>query len=207
MLNTEEFGGAYAANQIARRENRVRRFIKSFYISNLLKHVDGPTVDLGCGAGQVLARLPSGSVGLEVNPHLVADLQKNGHRVIQAKASSDRLDLGGISKGEFRTLVLSHVLEHFSDAAQVLRLLLRDCAARGIGTVILVVPGAVGFRSDATHKTFISMEYLRQHGLESCEGFSITKHAYFPGNIQGIGNLFVYHEMIVVYRASKNGPA
>jgi len=202
MSDNEEFGGAYAASQLARRQHPLRRIIKAAYISNLLKHVEGPSVDLGCGAGQILERLPAGSVGVEVNPHLVADLGKRGLRVFRATPDGARLDLSSIAAGEFKTLVLSHVLEHFSDADQVLRRLLADCSERGISTVILVVPGAVGYRSDATHKTFIDAEYLRAHQLQSCEGYAIAHQSYFPGNIEKIGEIFVYHEMMFVYKKS-----
>ena len=58
----EEFGRDYARSQIDRQKNPFRKLIKSFYVSRILQHVDGPAVDLGCGAGQILERLPVGSV-------------------------------------------------------------------------------------------------------------------------------------------------
>jgi trans-aconitate methyltransferase len=203
MSQVEEFGSNYAAGQINRRQNVLRRFIKSFYVSRILKHVDGLAVDLGCGAGQILERLPHGSLGIEVNPFLVADLKQRGHQVVEAKPDAIRLDVSGVPAEKFKTLVLSHVLEHFNQADQVLRRLLSDCAERGISTVIVVVPGQVGYRSDSTHKTFVTLEYLKEKDLLTTKDFLMTYSSYFPGNFKFIGEYFIYHELMLVYTRKK----
>ena len=196
----EEFGTAYAASQIGRQRNPIRKLVKSFYVSRVLRHVDGLAIDLGCGAGQILERLPAGSLGIEVNSNLVEDLARRGLRVMPAAEGQGGFNLTALRPNEFGSLVLSHVLEHFNHADEVLRKLLRDCAALGVSTVIIVVPGDAGFRSDPTHKTFVTMEYLRSHGLIDCEGFQIFHSSYFPGNMKLIGELFLYHELMVVYK-------
>ena len=66
-----EFGSAYAVEQLRRSRHPLRRLIKKFYLDRVLRELRGPTIDFGCGAGQLLARLPADSVGLEVNPPLV----------------------------------------------------------------------------------------------------------------------------------------
>lgn len=200
MTKKEEFGSDYAANQIARQRSPLRKLIKSFYVSRVVRHVTGLTIDLGCGAGQILERLPPGSLGIEVNPHLVTYLAERGFRVLPAVASDTGFDLSQIKKNEFKNLVLSHVLEHFENANQVLGALLRDCSKLGIETVIIVVPGANGYRSDATHKTFVTMDYLRQYEMIDCEGFHLAEHSYFPINFKLIGELFIYHELMLIYK-------
>ena len=60
---TMDFDQAYAAEQIRRRSSPLRRLIKSQYLANLTQRFSGPTIDLGCGAGQLLERLPAGSEG------------------------------------------------------------------------------------------------------------------------------------------------
>jgi len=200
MTQAEEFGRSYAASQIGRRQHVLRRIVKSFYVSRILKHVDGLAVDLGCGAGQILERLPRGSLGIELNPFLIADLTQRGYQVIQAKPDTARLDVSGVPAGKFKTLVLSHVLEHFSDADQVLRRLLSDCAEREIATVVVVVPGLVGYRSDSTHKTFVTLEYLKEKNVLEAEGFVLAHSSYFPGNLQFIGDYFVYNELMLVFK-------
>lgn len=202
MALNEEFGKDYAANQIARQRNPFRKLIKSFYVSRVVRYVDGPAIDLGCGAGQILERLPQGSLGIEVNPYLVKYLAGRGFRVLPAVAAKSGFDLSQIEKNEFKSLVLSHVLEHFDNAHHVLQALLRDCGNLGIETVIIVVPGANGYRSDATHKTFVDMNYLRKNSMIVCEGFKLAEHSYFPLNIRFIGELFIYHELMLIYRKS-----
>lgn len=202
MKQDYEYGRTYAQKQIDRQRNPLRKLIKFFYISRILRHVTGPTIDLGCGAGQILERLPSGSLGIEVNPFLVEDLIQRGLRVFPAIENQEGFDLSKVTPYEFNTLVLSHVLEHFNNADQVLHRLLRDCASLGISTVIIVVPSEAGFRSDSTHKTFINMDYLLSKGMIECEGFRIVDYSFFPGNMRFIGKLFVYHELMVVYRTA-----
>lgn len=197
----EEFGLAYAKSQIERQRNPWRKLIKSFYVSRVLKHVSGPAIDLGCGAGQILERLPPGSMGIEVNPYLVEDLKQRGLNVLPAQEGQGSFNLAALKPNEFGTLVLSHVLEHFPDADQVLRSLLHDCFVLGISKVIIVVPCETGFRSDSTHKTFIDLNYLQAQGMAECEGFRISHHAYFPGNYRFIGKFFIYHELMVIYSA------
>jgi SAM-dependent methyltransferase len=208
MSEPSTFDLQYAARQLDRRSNGFRARIKQFYLDRVLRHVRGPTLDIGCGAGQLLERLPPGSIGLEVNPALVADLQARGLRVELVVPTTNALALGSVRPGDVKTAVLSHVLEHFDDAAAVLRRLFDDCAARGIERVVVVVPGLVGYRSDATHRTFVTLAYLRAHGLVSAQagggGFHLVHHSYFPGNLRFIGRLFVYHELMLVYDLNKS---
>jgi trans-aconitate methyltransferase len=206
MTAKDEFGMVYARSQIKRQQNPFRKLIKSIYVSRVLQQVNGPTVDLGCGAGQILERLPAGSIGIEVNPFLIEHLTRRGLRAMRAFESQGEFDLRSLRPNEFKTLVLSHVLEHFNDAHKVLGRLLHDCADLGVSTVIIVVPGETGYHSDPTHKTFIDIEYLRAHEMIECEGFEITGYSYFPGNLRFIGKLFVYHELMIVYRAAARSP-
>jgi len=201
-MEHEEFGREYAREQIARQRSRFRRLIKSFYVSRVVRRVSGPTIDLGCGAGQILEHLPAGSVGIEVNRFLIEALQRRGLRVFPAAPSESGFNLKDIPPHVFKSLVLSHVLEHFSNADEILRNLLGECARLGISTVVVVVPEESGFRSDPTHKTFVDVEYLRTRGLDDCEGFRLAHHSYFPGNVRFIGRFFVYHELMIVYRAT-----
>ncbi len=195
----EEFGEQYAASQLARRASPIRRWVKQAYLDRVLAHVRGPTLDVGCGAGQLLEQLPAGSMGLELNPVLVEELSSKGLRVSQIVGASDRIEIGDFVIGTFRTLVLSHVLEHFENAARVLEMLLEDCAQRGIERVVIVVPGKVGYESDSTHKTFVTLDYLEDKRLTTHAGFSLGHRSYFPGNLESIGKLFIYHELMLVY--------
>jgi 2-polyprenyl-3-methyl-5-hydroxy-6-metoxy-1,4-benzoquinol methylase len=196
-----EFDAAYAAEQLRRSRHPLRRLIKRFYLDHVLHDVHGPTIDLGCGAGQWLARLPAGSVGVEVNPVLVEHLRSAGMNVLGYDAAGDGFALTGLRENHYKTLVISHVLEHFDDAASVIRALWRSCARLGIETIVAIVPGAKGYASDATHKTFVDVKFIEGQGLRRVEGFELTKLRYFPIDHAVVGDYFTFHELKLVYKA------
>ena len=193
------FDRDYAARQLRRRRNPLRRAIKRFYLNNMLREVRGRTIDLGFGAGQLLERLPAGSLGLEVNPHLVDDARRAGLNAVLYDSDAEQPLLGIVPPDTYSTLVVAHVLEHFENADDFLRRMLRSCAALGIKRVIFVVPGAKGYGFDSTHRTFVNLRYLTDHKLLSCERYAISKTRYFPGNQEWIGRYYVFHEFMFVY--------
>jgi len=199
------FDERYAAEQLRRSRHPLRRLIKNLYLRNILRYVDGPTIDFGCGAGQLLARLPAGSIGLEVNPALVRELQAAGLNVARYNTAEDGFQLAGLSAGRYSTFVMAHVLEHFDEAAGVLRRLLRSCGRLGVRRFILVVPGRKGYLSDATHRTFVDRAYLERERLLRCEGFSLTLARHFPVDCEALGSYFIYHELIAVFQRQESG--
>lgn len=194
-----EFDREYAAEQLRRSKHPLRRFVKGFYLREVLRDVRGPTIDFGCGAGQLLHLLPSGSVGLEVNAHLIDALRGRGLTIHQARADMRDFELDGFAAGRFRTLVIAHVLEHLPDPVAALRVLLASCRRLGIFRVIVIVPGARGFASDRTHKTFIDAAWVQAHLAANVEGFRRSAPSYFPGPWEWIGDHFVFNEMKLVF--------
>jgi SAM-dependent methyltransferase len=199
MSDTGEFGAEYAHEQLRRSRHPLRRAIKRFYLDNILADVRGRTIDFGCGAGQLLERLPPGSVGFEINRHLVERLRARGLDARPYDPDADRLAFDALPAGLYRTFVIAHVLEHFADAASVLRTLLGSCARLGVERVIVVVPGRKGYASDPTHKTFIDRRYLEANGLGACGEFALARSRYFPIDRESIGDHFVFHEFTFVY--------
>jgi len=199
MTASSEFDAVYAAEQLRRSRHPLRRLIKRFYLDHVLQDVHGPTIDLGCGAGQLLARLPAGSLGVEVNPVLVEHLRTAGMNVLGYDAASDGFAFTGFRENYYKTLVISHVLEHFEDAASVIRALWRSSARLGIETVVAIVPGAKGYASDATHKTFVDVQFIEAQGLRRVEGFELAKLRYFPIDRAAVGDYFTFHELKLVY--------
>ena len=197
-LSALEFDQRYAAEQLRRSRHPLRRFVKGFYLRNVLRDVRGPCIDYGCGAGQLLRAMHPGSVGLEVNPHLIAALCASGLVVYPARAEMSDFELREFPAGVFKTLVISHVLEHLPDPAAALRVLLSACERLGIERVIAVVPGEKGFAFDATHKTFIDSAWVDQHLRSLGAGFKLVNRSYFPGPWSWIGRYFVFHEMKLV---------
>lgn len=195
-----EFDQRYADEQIRRSRQPIRRLVKGFYLRNLLRDLNGPCIDFGCGAGQLLARLPTGSLGLEVNPYLIVALRAAGLQVNQAHADMSDFELEGLrGAGHFKSLVIAHVLEHLPDPAAALRILLRASGRLGIRRVVVVVPGAKGFASDATHKTFIDRAWVTANIPPSLEGFNRKPVEYFPGDAEWLGRHYVFHEMKIIF--------
>lgn len=195
-----EFDRRYSTEQLRRSRHPLRRFVKGFYLRHILHDVlHGPCIDFGCGAGQLLARLPSGSVELEVNPHLIESLASAGLMARQARGEMRDFELSGFDPGSFRTLVIAHVLEHIPDPVAALLALLAACRRIGIERVGVIVPGAKGHAADDTHKTFIDRAYLESSVPQSAEGFIRSHVSYFPGPWEWVGRYFVFHEMKVVF--------
>ena len=147
----------------------------------------------------MLACLPAGSIGLDINPFLVESLRMKGLNVIHYDAELDRFLLAALSENRYSTFIMAHVLEHFADAAVILRTLLSSCRRLAVQRFILVLPGWKGYRSDDTHRTFVDRRYLQREGLLSCEGYALTHIRYFPIDHEAVGRYFVFHELIVVY--------
>jgi len=196
---TSGFNRDYATEQLRRSRHPLRRLIKGFYVRNVLRDVTGASIDFGCGAGQLLACLPAGSIGLDINPFLVESLRMKGLNVIHYDAELDRFLLAALSENRYSTFIMAHVLEHFADAAVILRTLLSSCRRLAVQRFILVLPGWKGYRSDDTHRTFVDRRYLQREGLLSCEGYALTHIRYFPIDHEAVGRYFVFHELIVVY--------
>ena len=189
----------YATIQIKRAVNPFRAFIKNFYLQNVLKHIQGPSIDYGCGAGQLLEKLPYNSIGVELNPILIDYLKNKGLDIIPANNDLLFSEFKLFEINKFGTLILSHVLEHFENANLVLVNLFKITSLLNINRVIIVVPGIKGYLSDETHKTFIDYEYLKENNLLAVNGYSITKCEYFPVNLKFLSKLTKYHELVLIY--------
>lgn len=195
----EEFGEAYAAAQIARRQSFLRRIAKAFYLDNAVRYVSGPTIDFGCGAGQLLERLPAGSVGLEINRYLVTYLQGRGLDALGYNGQDDNFQLGVLSGREFQSMILSHVLEHFASPDIVLNKLAEAGRRHKIRKLVAICPGAKGYRSDPTHKTFFNLEYVKRMKLTQIQDLSLVKYDQFPIRMDILGKYYLYHELIFVW--------
>ncbi len=198
MQNVNQFDEHYAREQLRRSQHLFRRLIKRFYLNNVVNDVIGPTLDVGCGAGQLLDKLPNGSLGLDINVFLINELTALGKNVSYYDLIEDNCRFSGIPTNTFKTLVLSHVLEHFDEAAVTMRKLFAAASTLGIARIIIVVPGKLGYASDSTHRTFIDNAYITNNQLERCSGYQITKRSHFPlPNV--FGDHFIYEELKLIY--------
>ena len=194
----EEYGSAYTAYQTDR--SALRKFVRRLYLNSAVRALGGSTLDFGCGVGELLARLPEGSKGLEYNRASVDLCKQRGLDVTWYDGYADNWQLSALPEGSrFQSMVLSHVLEHLEDPMAVLRALLHSAKSVGVDRVLIVVPGRAGYGSDATHLTYVDWDMLR-NSLETDGGCIIAWHRYFPINRLSVGNWFRYQELQVLLK-------
>jgi trans-aconitate methyltransferase len=190
------YGEDYAKYQLER--GGLRRLVRRLYLDAARRRLRGPTVDFGCGVGELLRRLPEGSIGLEINPVSVAHCRRLGLDARLYDADGDDWSLRSLDpSAKLESLVASHVLEHLDAPMEKLRKLLLACGRLGIRRVLVIVPGRRGYASDATHRTFIDFATLSDPAIVEGTGFSLADGRYFPGNARWIGDFFSHHELQV----------
>ena len=194
----------YTAYQL-RPRNRLRQLVRDWYLESAARLVKGRGIDLGCGPGELLQRLPEGSIGLEVNPALVQHCRSRGMDVRLYDPQGDCYRLADLTPGAYDSLILSHVLEHLQCPAESLRTLLHSARRLALRRVLVIVPGKKGFASDPTHRHHIDAGFFKANSLESTAGYKIAAQNSFPGNIRLLGSVFTHHEFRIVYD-SVNSP-
>lgn len=193
-----EYDAKYTRYQAER--GSLRRLVRRLYLNRAARLVDGPTLDFGCGVGELLQRLPAGSKGVEYNRDTVAFCSARGLDVSWYDGFSDDWNLGAVAKEDgLRSMILSHVLEHLKEPMSILGRLLAAAGRKGMERVVVIVPGRAGFSSDATHLTFVDLDMLRRETLRQPQ-WRVTKSAYFPFNHSRAGNYFVHNELQVVFQ-------
>lgn len=175
-----------------------RKIIRSFYLNNILKWVHGKTIDFGCGIGDLLKRLPNGSIGLEINPSTVEYCKEQQLNVHLYDPESDCYNFKNIESGSYKTFVSSHVLEHLTNSSEIFAKIQKSCYNLGIENIIIIVPGHKGFNTDKTHITYIDKDYIIKN-MNRDENYKIVSMKYFPLNLSWFGSLFTHNELVVVY--------
>jgi SAM-dependent methyltransferase len=190
---------AYTRYQVQR--SALRRRIRKLYILQAARLSRGPTLDFGCGIGELLRALPEGSLGVEYNEATVQYCQQQGLDVRWYNGFDDDWTLSSVDwKGRVRTLFLSHVLEHFDQPAEILRKLLQ-ATEPDITRAVIVVPGRAGFKMDPTHRTYVDLDVIRK-AMGDQGHWRLIHTSYFPFNLRWVGNVFAYNELHVVLERS-----
>lgn len=154
----------------------------------------GFVLDVGCGIGRNLAHLDGRGVGVDHNPHSVAEARARG---LEAYTAEEFTHTKWSRRGSFDSLFCAHVLEHMGlDEARGLLLDYLPLVKSG-GMLIIIVPQAAGFRSDATH-----VEYLDPARLATLtEPLPIDLERIFSFPFPAwSGRVFRYNETVAVYR-------
>ena len=197
-----EYGADYTAYQL--RRSWLRRLIRRVYLHRARHFLEGPTLDFGCGIGELLELLPSGSIGLEYNEATVELCRRKGLDVRCYDGESDDWSLTplGVADG-LRSMVISHVLEHLDQPMSVLSSLMRAARRIGIERVLVIVPGPAGFKIDPTHRTPVDLAMLAQPLANGSSGFSLSHAGYFPIDWRPMGNWFPHHELQALFIANR----
>jgi SAM-dependent methyltransferase len=181
----------------------LRKFLRNAYLRDIRKYCQGKTIDFGCGVGDLLLMLPSGSVGFEVNAVAVEYNKAKGRAVELYLPEKDDYSFTMVQPGHYQTFTMNHVLEHLTDPARVIRRIFEGCHRVGIVRVVFTVPGHKGYASDKTHRTFIDVTYLEKHGFTENEFYRLAVKKYFPLNSELFGRCFTHNELRLVFDARK----
>jgi SAM-dependent methyltransferase len=154
----------------------------------------GRVLDIGCGVGRMLMWAEPGSVGLDHNPHSVRAARDRG---LMAYLPDEFLASPDATPAGFDMVVLGHVLEHLTpdQGTDLLRTYL-PFLRRG-GRVLVITPQEAGYRSDATHVTFLDADAVSR--LLASVGVHVEQARSFPFPRMA-GRLFRYNEFVTVGR-------
>jgi SAM-dependent methyltransferase len=179
--------------------NFLQRLFRCYHVQYIVKQTTGRTIDFGCGIGNVLKRLPHGSVGFEINDSAVAYCRKMGLDVRLYNPLEDNYEFRECMPGQFETFVMLHVLEHLEEPGRILGKILNSCGRLNIKKIIIEVPGQKGFHFDPTHKVYVDRAFFYNNGLNNVSGYSITRMLYFPLNCERACRIFTHNGLIVTY--------
>lgn len=199
-MSTHPFDESYT-EYLKARDGRsgLRRRVRGFYLAHQAGQVEGPTIDFGCGLGPLLARLPAGSLGLDINASSVEHCRAQGLAAEVYDPEVDRYELRELAPGRFRSLIAAHVFEHLEEPTAALRRILEAATRLGLGRVVIVVPGERGFRVDRTHRTFLTERELAAPAVWEGTGFRVRGSHRFPFDWRSIDRWFTYQELHVIF--------
>ncbi len=103
------------------RERETLRLIKKFGLNKFL--------DAGCGTGLNLRHLPSGSVGLDINPR---NLQRAKKYAPQVKLVLGDIEKMPFNNHSFRSVICTEVLEHLLKPQKALKEIFRVLIPKGL---------------------------------------------------------------------------
>ena len=125
---------------------------KYWLYPRLAKQLIGSTLDIGSGLGDFIRYRPS-TIGVDVNTTNVQWCSSQGLDV--RLMEFDKLPFDNDS---FESIIMDNVLEHIEDPKNMLseidRVLIKG------GTLVIGVPGILGFSSAPDHEVFYSKELL-----------------------------------------------
>lgn len=127
---------------------------KFWLYPRLCKSLSGKTLDIGSGIGDFVRYRPN-TVGVDINPDNVEFCSSQGLDVRLMEINRLPFD-----DGEFDSVNMDNVLEHIEEPSPILLEITR-VLKRG-GTLLIGVPGILGFETAPDHEIYYTKEDLEE---------------------------------------------
>lgn len=149
-------------------------------------------LDIGCGLGRCLAHLAPRGVGVDHNPHSIAECRDRG---LTAYTTTEFPDSEHAVPGRYDGMLAAHLVEHMphSQAVEILASYLDYLTPDA--RLVLVCPQEAGYKSDATHVEYADLDALAD--VAGQLGFTPVKRSSFPLP-RPAGKVFKYNEFVLV---------
>jgi SAM-dependent methyltransferase len=149
----------------------------------LCKFLKGNALDIGCGLGDFL-KFRKKTIGVDVNPSIV-EWCKNQNLDVKLQIN----DTFPFDDKSFSSIILDNVLEHIEFPNKLLSEVNRVHVEGG--SLIIGVPGELGYDQDTDHKVFYTEEKLIKK--ISSYGYKVEKVFYTPLNFSLLSYLIKQH--------------
>jgi SAM-dependent methyltransferase len=117
-LEEEEYDWVEVTDHVRGLESFFHRGRQRMLKRLIAKYGAPPYFDCGCGTGLMLRHLPAGATGMDINPRNVPKAHRNAPRANVLQGDIEHLP---VRPGSLSTIVMTEVLEHFPNAADVVR--------------------------------------------------------------------------------------
>lgn len=173
-----------------KKRSRFSFWIRRFFVADLTRHFQGRVLDVGCGIGEFLQQYSGDSLGVDINPLIVAHCQQQGFACCVSGAYPLPFE-----KESFDGVLASNILEHLDSVETAVAEASRVLKPGGI--LAITVPQEAGFKHDDTHVNFLQQADLAQ----IAHRFRLQpKQSYFyPFRLEWPGKWLYFCELRAVF--------
>jgi 2-polyprenyl-3-methyl-5-hydroxy-6-metoxy-1,4-benzoquinol methylase len=166
--------------------------VQAPYRWNLRRLKPGYMLEVGCGIGRNLSHIDGNGVGVDPNKACVRAATLKG---LTAYTDVDFATSPHAAPHSFDSLLVSHVLEHMSEAEAEALLAAYVGFVKPGGKIILITPQELGFATDPTHVNFADFACMR--GIAGRVGMRVVSEFSFPFP-RTFGKFFRYNEFVLL---------